>query len=414
MSTQAFQLTIGTQSTVVARGGVGGGLGYTFASSEEQDGADQTAGQASSEERAPSKYSVGIRFFDGDVRLTHENQWQKGVLIRIPRDKRTEQRNAEEFAAVLHEIVHPNALASGPLEAVLAGHPYASINLLGDYSRKSYRGDVSAGIYPLQASLDKLQTRVGAFVQRKGQKVDIRFDEVTGFYQFNERRANETASTVVGKSIPASLRMFTKGKGSMNYGGTGYSHLAEQGIRGIETALRITTLDDVIMPQKTRLITDCSSLDDYRKEFEKQLPQWVNHGIGYSKYPDDPDWTAELKQAATERDYEQCFAEMGRKDSEFTQYLVLRALQGHTGPRMDALQAYIRLAERQGDEPALEHYDKLQNEVLADKSSWELSRLFIIEKAIITQQPAPATPIWLAQVSSVTEAQHNWMQVPRA
>jgi hypothetical protein len=404
MSTQAFYFSVGTQSTRVARAGFGVGFSRGLVSH--------------------GNYGVSARIVDAEMKAGYERQSQVGVLVRVPRDKTTEQRNRTEFATMMVDIVKPNEARlpvglqeASPLEAVLACHPYASVNLLGQYDRKAVKGETSFGMF-LSGKVGPFQPRVGGAIGRRGQITKTRADERTGYFQFNERKQNVLDSTVTTTLATASWKVWQNENGSkgLTWGGlTGVSRLAERSIRGTETTLRLTTEDGETLPLQSRLISDFSQVDDFVKTIRAELPGWINHGVNYTKYPEvDPaqPWTDELEQASSELDLKRLIDEVRAKDSEFMQYLLVRALQEATAPRIDALNARIALAERRGNAGQKTELEGMRDALLADPSSWQSRRLVVNERANVTRQPGNAAVV-LGQVSSVADASHNWLLYPR-
>lgn len=396
MGTQAIQLTIGTQTTKVDRGGVGGGVGF----------------------KIPG--ALTVRPLDLDWKSTREVQSQDGVLLRVPRDKKTERSDLAKFQAMVTDVIKWTELKrpdgkplSGPLEAVLALHPAASVNLLAEYDRQARKLDATAGAV-LSVGLPGARiTATPLSAGAKNQVMVTRAAEATGHFQFQERKKNVVAATQVGAGVGLSIPLLSaiSGNTGLTANGTRLAETADVRTRGVEITVRLTTEDNVIAPLKSRFITEHLRADDFEKAIRSDWKNWVAHGVAYTtSYP--ADWSDEMKHTAAERELVDFLAQVKAKQNEFMAFSQVTAMRPEVAPRVDALRGLIETARRSGDAAELAKQEHRLDQLLAEPSTWMVRRLVVNERANRTEQRGLSL-LAVAQVSSVADAQHNALLYPR-
>lgn len=396
MGTQAIQLTIGTQTTKVDRGGVGGGVGF----------------------KVPG--AVTIRPLDLDWKVTGEVQSQDGVLLRVPRDKRTERDDLAKFQAMVTDVIMWSKLErpgggplSGPLEAVLARHPAASVNLLAEYDRQALKRDSTVGAV-FSVGIPGARVTGSLFsVGAKNQVMATRAKEATGHFQFQERKKNVVAATQLGAGVGLSIPLLSavSGDTGLTANGARLAEAADVRTRGMEKTVRLTTEDNVVAALKSRLITEHLRADDFEKAIRNDWKNWVAHGVAYTtSYPND--WSEEMKHVAAERELVNFLAEVKAKQNEFMAFSQVTAMRPEVAPRVDALRGNIDVARRSGDAAELATQEHRLDELLAEPSTWMVRRLVVNERANRTEQQGLSL-LAVAQVSSVADASHNALLYPR-
>jgi hypothetical protein len=396
MGTQAIQLTIGTQTTQVARGGMGGGLGF----------------------KLPGV--VTIRPVDLDWKTTREVQSQDGVLLRVPRDKKTERHDLAKFQAMVTDVIQWSHLErddkekfSGPLEAVLALHPAASVNLLAEYDRQAHKREstvssvISVGVPG--AGVTGTLFSAGA----KNQVMATRAKEATGHFRFQERKKNVVAATQVGAGVGLGIPLLSalSGNTGLTANGARLAEAADVRTRGVEKTVRLTTEDNVIAPLKSRLITEYLRAADFEKAIRGDWKNWVTHGVAYTtSYP--ADWSDATKQLAAEAELERFLADVRAKQNEFMAFSLVTAMRPEVAPRVDALRGLIEVAQQSGDAVESAKQERRLDDLLAEPSTWMVRRLAVNERANRTEQQGLSL-LAIAQVSSVADASHNALLYPR-
>lgn len=398
MGTQAIQLTIGTQATAVDRAGVGGGAGV--------------------------KLPFGvltIRPVDLDWKDTGEVQSQEGVLLRVPRDKKTERTDLAQFQAMVADVVKwrdvtlpDGGSPAGPLEAVLSLHPAASVNLLAEYDRQARKRDSALGAV-LSVGIPGARITATGSVGGKNQVMATRAKEATGHFQFQERKKNVVAATQAGFGVGLSIPLLSAiaGNTGLTANGARLAESADVRTRGVEKTVRLTTEDNVIAPLKSRLITEYLRADDFEKEIRRDWKNWVTHGVAYTtSYP--ADWSDAMKHVAAERELVNFLAEVKAKQNEFMAFSLVTAMRPEVAPRVDALRGLIEAARQSGDaaEAELAKQEHRLDELLAEPSTWMVRRLVVNERANRTEQQGLSL-LAVAQVSSVADASHNALLYPR-
>jgi hypothetical protein len=394
MSQQAFQLTIGTQTTKVDRGGVGGGVGF----------------------KVPG--AVTIRPLDLDWKTTREVQSQDGVLLRVQRNKKTERDDLAKFQAMVTDVIKWSDLKpddkeqfSGPLEVVLARHPAVSVNLLAEYDRQALKRDSTAGAV-FAVGIPGARVTGSLFsVGAKNQVMATRAKEATGHFQFQERKKNVVAATQVGGGVGLSIPLLgaVSGNTGLTANGARLAEVADVRTRGIEITVRLTTEDNVAT--QSRLITEYLRADDFEKAIRDNWKTWVTHGVAFNtSYP--ADFSDVEKHVAAEKELVDFLAEVKKKENEFMTLSQVTAMRPEVAPRVDALRGLIELARQAGDEAELATQEHRLDELLAEPSTWTVRRLVVNERANRTEQQGLSL-LAIAQVSSVADASHNALLYPR-
>lgn len=395
MGTQAIQLTIGTQTTSVNRAGIGGGAGF----------------------KLPGV--LNIRPVDLDWKNTGEVQAQNGVLLRVPRNKKTERADLAKFQAMVADVIQwrdvqlpEGGSPAGPLEAVLSLHPAASVNLLAEYDRQAHKLDSTMGA---TVSLGVPGARITATgsVGAKNQVMATRAKEATGHFQFQERKKNVVAATQAGFGVGLSIPLLSAMSGStgLTANGARLAEAADVRTRGVEMTVRLTTEDNAIAPLKSRLITEYLRAGDFEKEIRGDWKNWVTHGVAYTtSYP--AGWSDEMKHTAAERELVSFLAEVKAKQNEFMAFSLVTAMRPEVAPRVDALRGIIESARQAGDAAELAKQEQRLDHLLAEPSTWMVRRLVVNERANRTEQQGLSL-VAVAQVSSVADASHNALLYPR-
>jgi hypothetical protein len=397
MGPQAIQLTIGTQTTSVDRAGIGGGVGIGL----------------------PADVGLTIRPVDLDWRATREVQAQEGVLLRVPRDRKTEREDLARFQALVAEVIQwrdvvlpEGGSPGGPLEAVLWLHPAASVNLLGEYDRRARKLDSTAGS-ALCVGLPGARITATASVGGKNQVMATRAKEATGHFQLQERKKNVLAVTQAGFGVGVSVPLLNalSGNSGLTANGARLAEAADVRTRGVERTVRLTTEDNVVAPLKSRLVTEFLRADDFEKEIRRDWKNWVAQGVTYpTAYP--ATWSDEMKHVAAERELAGFLAEVKAKRNEFMAFSLVTAMRPEVAPRVDALRGLVEAARQSGDAAELATQEHRLDELLAGPSTWMAWRLVVNERANRTEQQGLSL-LAIAQVSSVADAAHNALLYPR-
>ncbi|GKS95453.1 hypothetical protein [Acidovorax sp. SUPP2825] len=446
MTTQAYYLTVGTQSTVGAK--VGGGAGVSLKAGE---------GIASG----------GARMVDVTASGSYEYQWQEGLLARVPRDKATEGRNQQEFEDLLRNLVMWQERGhNGPADAILSNVDAASLNLLGQYDRESRRGEVAGNLGPqvavsrplpagqggpgaanaarggggvpasapgpsaagasgpapsagssadyaqvAQARLSLLQLR------SQGELRTTKAEEVSGHYRYQEVKLGARTLTQVGAAASLSLRLKDLGQGkTLNAGDTaGFSRAADW-VGGTEVTKRLVTMDGVTDPLRSRRVSEFLDLPRYEQAAKADRARWINHGNTYTKFSadfkQDPS-NLGLRQESSEADFEQFFQEAALHDTQFKQYLVVDCLQTTAAAVVDGYGAKIALATKLGKTGEAEALHAEREVFLSDDSTWQPRRLAINSVFNAVNQPGASLLGLEMRVSDNSEGAHNDALFPR-
>lgn len=426
MTTQAYYLTVGTQSTVGAKVGTGAGV------SLKQDF---------------GLVSVGARVADATANASYENQWQNGLLARVPRDKTTEARNQQEFEDLLRNAVMWQEKGhAGPADAILTNVDAASLNLLGQYNRESKRGEIVGGVgpqiaisRPVQAqpssgaalaptagpasapapgpaaqpktdTAQVAQARAAVQLRSQGEVRHTEAEEASGHYKYQEVKEAARTLTQVGTGASLSVRLKDFGDGkTLNAGDVMGASRAADWVSGTEVTKRLVTMDGVTAPMRSRRVTEFLDLPRFEQAAEADRARWVNHGNTYTKFPKDFD----PKQQSSESDFKQFFQEAARLDNQFRQYLVVDCMQVPAAAIADGYDASIQLAQKLGRQEEAAATRAERDAFLADESTWQPRRLVINNVFNTANQPGTALLGLEMRVSDNSEGAHNDMLFPR-
>ncbi len=414
MTTQAYYLTVGTQSTV--GGKVAAGAGFSL-------------------KHGSGVFAEGARMIDGGLSASMESQSQQGLLARVPRDKRTEEANQQEFEELLRQaILWEDHGHSGPADAILSNVDAASLNLLGQYSRNSTRGELTVGLGPQfgfsrpgktpaaesghsaasptkkPAATQVGQVRGGPQLRTQGEVRRTLAEEATGHYKYQEARLGRRklwqVSTVANLSVR--VKDFGNGRG-MNVGDVASVARSADWLDGAEITRRLVTMDGATAPQRSRRVTEYLNLEAFRAAADAERARWINHGNTYTKFPAG----FEHKQPSSEQDFEQFFHDAAERDNQFKQYVTVDCLQDSAAAIVDDLDGNVQQAVRMGrTERAATEGAKLE-QFLADESTWQPRRLVINSLFNTANQPGASVAGLDLRVSDNSEGAHNESLFPR-
>jgi hypothetical protein len=396
---QTIYLLIGGQSTKLSRVGGGTGASFGFAS-------------------VASVLAASIRPLGIDWRRTTDVQSQTGVSLRVMRSNATQVDDLAGFnAAVTSMLKWRDARSSdgspvgGPLEVLLSQHPQVSVNLLGDYERRSVRrestvqssaalavpfvtltGGVAAGsrnwsmaTYTTEETGHirlKEQKRLVQLVRQRGRAVGLRVGLLT------------TVDTPVGLSAP----------------GLRWAKAFDSKTRGVERIVRLTTVDGALVPHMCRHVIEYAGVDAYARAVRENRKAWVNQALIYGHYP--ADWPDHLRQRDAERELDEFLAELDSKKNEFMVCQLTHGLTDDLVPQVDALRGLMEVARRAGNAAELARCEEKMDSLLANPVNWTTGRLIVTERSNRTEQPGVALGV-VAQSSSVAEASHAVMMFPK-
>lgn len=430
MTTQAYYLTVGTQSTVGAK--LGGGVGMSL----KQDF---------------DLVSAGMRMADLTATGSYENQWQNGLLARVPRDKTTEATNQREFEDMLRSaVLWQEKGHAGPVDAILSTVDAASLNLLGQYNRESKRGELAGNVLSPQLAISRpvpgqpqeaaapvagtaaapgpaavpddtaqvAQAR-GAWLQGRSQG-EVRqtvAEEASGHYRYQEVKAGVRTLRQTGAAASLSVRLKDLGDGrTVNAGDVAGASRSADRVGGVEVTKRLVTMDGVTAPMRSRRVSEFLDLPRFEQAAEGDRARWINHGNTYTKFPSDFKPAPEdfrLRQQASEADFKQFFQDAAVLDNQFKQYLVVDCLQVPAAAAVDGYDASIALARKLGqqEEAAAMHAER--EAFLADESTWQPRRLVINNVFNTANQPGVSLLGLEMRVSDNSEGAHNDVLFPR-
>ncbi|MGN7877231.1 hypothetical protein ACTJKJ_27050 [Roseateles sp. 22389] len=430
MTTQAYYLTVGTQSTVGAK--LGGGVGMSL----KQDF---------------DLVSAGMRMADLTATGSYENQWQNGLLARVPRDKTTEATNQREFEDMLRSaVLWQEKGHAGPVDAILSTVDAASLNLLGQYNRESKRGELAGNVLSPQLAISRpvpgqpqeaapptagtaaapgpsavpddtaqvAQAR-GAWLQGRSQG-EVRqtvAEEASGHYRYQEVKAGVRTLRQTGAAASLSVRLKDLGDGrTVNAGDVAGASRSADRVGGVEVTKRLVTMDGVTAPMRSRRVSEFLDLPRFEQAAEGDRARWINHGNTYTKFPSDFKPAPEdfrLRQQASEADFKQFFQDAAVLDNQFKQYLVVDCLQVPAAAAVDGYDASIALARKLGqhEDAAAMHAER--EAFLADESTWQPRRLVINNVFNTANQPGVSLLGLEMRVSDNSEGAHNDVLFPR-
>ncbi|PIM51766.1 hypothetical protein CS062_18250 [Roseateles chitinivorans] len=429
MTTAAYYLTAGTQSTVGAKMGFGAGVS-----------AKVDVGAA----------SFGARLADLTAAASYENQWQNGLQVRVPQDVPTQPRNQLEFEDMLrHAVMWEEMGHAGPVDAILKNVDVASLNLLGKYNREAVRGELSGTALspqitisrpldgtpaaapsasetapaPAPAAAGKKMAQVvqGRVALAQGRTVgELRHamaDEASGYYRYPEERsgARTLQQSGAAASLSVNLKRFEDGKTINAADVAGASRMGDH-LGGTEVTKRLVTVDGVTAPMRTRRITEFVDLPRFEQAIESDRARWINHGNTYTKFPDGFKQPAEdfrLRQQSSESDLRQIFQDAGKLDNQFKQYLAVDCMQVPAAAIVDGYDASAVLARKLGrpEEAAAIHAER--EAFLAEDSSWQPRRMAINNVFNTANQPGVTLLGLEVRVADNSEGAHNDVLFPR-
>ncbi|MET0382283.1 MAG: hypothetical protein ABW032_02570 [Burkholderiaceae bacterium] len=452
VATPAYYFTLSKQETKTVR--VNGGSGYSWT--------------------LPDHTYFGGRV-DLDGRITYMNEEQEGVYVRQPRNKDTEERDRSRIVEMMTDLLapdkvstHDGAAVAEPLDA-LAMRTEATVAVLGDYYRRTWRGDVTVTGGP-QLSNGIASGRIAGGGGLRGELKDTVAKERTGAFNYEEDKLQivQSKNTVFGLNtrlgIPigkedddpkdqdshepghdqtpapadqgqntSSNRHLFKGKGSIGTTIFGVQKTTEIGVRGSETTLRLVTNNDETLPLQSRYIVDSIDLKGF-EEATKQIEfSWSNHGMTYMKFPKDANkreiFKAFDKYVFARRDWKQFVGVAREKSKEeggrFHQYLAVMAMQLFTAAPLDEMRNSAELRKRQADlyrkqgDPGLAaaydalaaRYEAIVKYIKAHPTSWQARRAALNERS---QEVDTGGLAFVAKgVQRLAEGSHNGALYPR-
>ena len=431
MTTAAYYLTVGTQSTI------GGKLGFGAGVSAKTDLNDAV--------------SIGARVADLTVTGSYENQWQNGLQVRVPQDVPTQPKNQLEFEHMLrHAVMWEEMGHAGPVDALLTNVDVASLNLLGKYNREAIRGELSGTLGSPQLAFSRpvdgapaagspagpgtaeapapsaaeggtaqvAQARVALLQGRTvGELRHAMADEASGYYRYPEERAGARTlwQSGAGANLSVNLKNFGGGKTLNATDVAGATRMGDH-TGGTEVTKRLVTVDGVTAPMRTRRITEFADLPRFEQAVEADRARWVNHGNPYTKFPQDfkePADDFRLRQQSTESDLRQVFQDAGKLDNQFKQYLAVDCMQVPAAAIVDGYDASAVLARKLGkpEEAAAIHAER--EAFLAEDSSWQPRRMAINNVFNTANQPGLTALGLEMRVADNSEGAHNDVLFPR-
>jgi len=433
MTTAAYYLTAGTQSTVAGKLGFGAGASTRL-----------TAGEV----------SLSLRAADLTAAASYENQWQNGLQVRVPQDVPTQPKNQLEFEDMLrHAVMWQEMGHAGPVDAILKNVDVASLNLLGKYNREAVRGELSGTVLSPQITFSRPLDGTGAAgpsaseavpvpapapaPSAAGQKLaqvvqgrvalaqgrtvgEVRHamaDEASGYYRYPEERAGARTLQQSGAAanLSVNLKRFDDGKTINATDVAGASRMGDH-LGGTEVTKRLVTVDGVTAPMRTRRITEFVDLPRFEQAIESDRARWINHGNTYTKFPDgfkQPADDFRLRQQSSESDLRQIFQDAGKLDNQFKQYLAVDCMQVPAAAIVDGYDASAVLARKLGrpEEAAAIHAER--EAFLAEDSSWQPRRMAINNVFNTANQPGVTLLGLEVRVADNSEGAHNDVLFPR-
>ncbi|HET7867315.1 MAG TPA: hypothetical protein VFL86_23165, partial [Burkholderiaceae bacterium] len=172
---QTIYLLIGGQSTKLSRVGAGTGASFGLAS-------------------VASVLAASVRPLGIDWRRTKDVQSQTGISLRVLRSNATQTEDLAGFNAAISSMLKwrearrpDGSEVGGPLEVLLSKHPQVSVNLLGDYERRSVRNET---IVQSSAALSVpfVTLTGGAAASARNWAMDTFTTEETGHIRLQEQK----------------------------------------------------------------------------------------------------------------------------------------------------------------------------------------------------------------------------------
>ena len=396
---QTIYLLICGQSTKLSR--VGGGTGASF-------------GIAS----VASVLAASIRPLGIDWRRTKDVQSQTGVSLRVLRSNATQVEDLAGFSAAVSSMLKWRDAASpdgrpatGPLEVLLAQHPQVSVNLLGDYERRSVRRETAV---QSSASLAApfVTLTAGAVAGSRNWSMVTHTNEETGHIRLKEQKKQVQLVRQRGRSLGVRVGLLTAVDTPVGLSAPGlrWAKASDTKTRGVERIVRLTTVDGALVPHMCRHVIEFAGVDAYAQAVLENRKAWVNQALIYGHYPDD--WPAHLRQQDAERELDEFLAELDAKKNEFMVCQLTHGLTDDLVPQVDALRGLMELARRSGDAVELARCEEKMDALLADPVNWTTGRLIVTERSNRMEQPGVALGV-VAQSSSVAESSHAVMMFPK-
>lgn len=432
MTTQAYYLTVGTQSTLGAK--VGGGMGVSMRISDN------------------GAVGFGARLADVTASGSYESQWQNGLLARVPRDKATEATNQREFEDLLrHAVMWQEKGYAGPTEAILSNVDAASLNLLGQYDRRSARGDIAGSFGPqmrlsrpvsstpaaddaavprapgpsAKATSHEMFGQVRASLMQLRNQGELRHtkaEEASGHYRYQETRMGARSLTQRGASVTMSVRLndFNQHTGLRGGDVAALGRTADW-LGGAEVTKRLVTMDGVTAPLRSRRVSEFLDLSRFEAAARSDQARWIHHGNTYTKFPpafkpaatqDKPE-DFRLRHQSSEADFKQLFVDALALDNQFKQYLIVDCMQMSAAAVVDGYDASHLLAKKLGRPEEAAAALAEREAFLADESTWQPRRLVINNVFNTANQPGVSILGLDLRVSDNSEGAHNDVLFPR-
>ena len=396
---QTIYLLIGGQSTKLSR--VGGGTGASF-------------GIAS----MASVLAASVRPLGIDWRRTKDVQSQTGVSLRVMRSNATQVQDLAGFnAAVTSMLKWREATASdgspvgGPLEVMLSQHPQVSVNLLGDYERRSVRRESTVQSSAALA-VPFVTLTAGAAAGSRNWSMATYTTEETGHIRLREQK--KLVQLVRQKGRAAALRVGLLAGVDTPVGlsapGLRWAKALDSKTRGVERIVRLTTVDGALVPHMCRHVIEYAGVDAYARAVRENRKAWVNQALIYGHYP--ADWPDHLRQRDAERELDEFLTELDAKKNEFMVCQLTHGLTDDLVPQVDALRGLMEVARRAGNAAELARCEEKMDSLLANPVNWTAGRLIVTERSNRTEQPGVSLGV-VAQLSSVAEASHAVMMFPK-
>lgn len=396
---QTIYLLIGGQSTKLSR--VGGGAGASF-------------GVAS----VASVLAASVRPLGIDLRRTKDVQSQTGISLRVLRSNATQTEDLAGFNAAISSMLKwrearrpDGSEVAGPLEVLLSKHPQVSVNLLGDYERRSVRHET---IVQSSAALSVPFATVtgGAAASARNWAMDTFTTEETGHIRLQEQKKLVQAVRQVGGAVGVRVGLLAAVDTPVGLSAPGarWARMFDLKTRGVEKIVRLTTVDGALVPHMCRHVIEYAGVDAYVNAIQQNRRAWVNQALIYGHFPED--WPNHLRQLEAERELDEFIAELKAKKNEFMVCQLTHGLTDDLVPQVDALRGLMEVARRAGDAAGCAGYKKRMDDLLADPKNWKPGRLIVTERSNRMEQPGVALGV-VALSSSVAEASHAVMMFPK-
>jgi hypothetical protein len=397
---QTIYLLIGGQATKLSR--VGGGTSAGF-------GLGAVA----------SVLAASIRPLGIDWRRTKDVQSQTGVSLRVLRSNATQSDDLAGFNAAVSSMLKwrearrsDGSAVGGPLEVLLGQHPQVSVNLLGDYERRSVRHETMVQSSAALAAAPVILAG-GAAASARNWSMTTYTNEETGHIRLTEQRQLVQVVRQWGYYAGARLGLLSAvDNPPVGLSGPGLrgAKAFDLKTRGVERIVRLTTVDGALVPHMCRHVIEYAGVDAYVRAVRENRKAWVNQALIYGHYPDD--WPDHLRQRDAERELDEFLAELDAKRNEFLVCQLTHGLTDDLVPQVEALRGLMEVASRAGNTAELARCERKMTALLANPVNWMPGRLIVTERSNRTEQPGVALGV-VAQSSSVAEASHAVMMFPK-